>query len=79
MMLAYHVELTPDDNGTLLVTCPKIPMVAAFGETTEAALHHAIDAIEVALGTMIADGEPIPEGRCRWADRSPLSPHDAEG
>jgi len=59
-MLAYHVELTPDDNETLLVLCPSLPMVATFGETREAALAHARDAIETALASMIADAEDIP-------------------
>jgi hypothetical protein len=27
MTLAYHVELTPDDNGTVMVTCPALPEV----------------------------------------------------
>lgn len=59
-MIGYRVELTPDDNGTLLVTCPQIPIVATFGETQEAALSHAVDAIETALASMIDDGEEIP-------------------
>ena len=59
-MLAYHVELTPDDNDTLLVTCPSVPMVASFGDDRESALRHARDAIETALASMIADGESIP-------------------
>lgn len=59
-MLAYRVELTSDDNETLLVLCPSLPMVATFGETRDAALLHARDAIETALASMIADGEDIP-------------------
>lgn len=59
-MLAYRVELTPDDNETLLVLCPSLPMVATFGETRDAALLHARDAIETALASMIADGEDVP-------------------
>ncbi|MDQ0474151.1 type II toxin-antitoxin system HicB family antitoxin [Labrys wisconsinensis] len=59
-MIGYRIELTPDDNGTLLVTCPKIPMVVTYGQDRDDALHHAVDAIEVALGSMIADSEPIP-------------------
>jgi antitoxin HicB len=59
-MLAYHVELTPDDNDTLLVLCPSLPMVASFGGTREDALHHAKDAIETALASMISDAEEIP-------------------
>ncbi len=60
MMLAYHVELSPDDNDTWLVLCPSLPMVASFGETRQEALLQARNAIETALGSMIADGEVIP-------------------
>jgi antitoxin HicB len=59
-MLAYSVEMTPDDNGTVLVTCPLLPIVATFGETEAEAKRHAIDAIETALASMIDDGEDIP-------------------
>lgn len=59
-MLEYRIELSPDDNGTLLVTCPQLPIVATFGETEEEARHHAVDAIETALASMIDDGEDIP-------------------
>jgi hypothetical protein len=31
----YTVILTPDDNGTFLVTCPDLPEVATFGEDAE--------------------------------------------
>ena len=60
MMIGYRVDLAPDDNGSLLVTCPQLPMVAAFGDTREDALSHALDAIETALASMIDDGEKIP-------------------
>lgn len=59
-MLAYPITLEPDDNGTLLVTCPLLPIVLTFGETETAARRHAVDAIETALASMIADGEAIP-------------------
>lgn len=59
-MLAYRVELTPDDNETLLVLCPSLPMVATFGDTRDAALLHARDAIETALASIIADSEDVP-------------------
>jgi predicted RNase H-like HicB family nuclease len=45
-MVDYRVQLTPDDNGTFLVTCPQLPIVATFGETEPEALRHAVDAIE---------------------------------
>lgn len=59
-MFGYTVELTPDDNGTLLVTCPRLPMVATYGDSREDAMAHAVDAIETALASMIDDGEDIP-------------------
>ena len=60
MMFGYRIELTPDDNGTFRVTCPQLPIVATFGDTVEDAKHHAVDAIEIALASMIDDGEVIP-------------------
>ena len=32
MSLTYPIKLEPDDNGTLLVTCPTLPEVTTFGE-----------------------------------------------
>ena len=59
-MFGYRIELTPDDNGTFLVTCPQLPIVATFGDSVETAKRHAVDAIETALDSMIDDGEDIP-------------------
>jgi len=42
------------------VTCPKLPIVATFGETEADALQNAADAIETALASMIDDGEAVP-------------------
>lgn len=59
-MLAFPIALTPDDNGTFLVTCPLLPIVITFGGTEIDARRHAVDAIETALASMIDDGEDIP-------------------
>ena len=59
-MLAYLLETTPDDNGTLLVTCPAFPEVTTFGEDQAQARLHAIGAIEEAIAARISDGDPIP-------------------
>jgi antitoxin HicB len=59
-MLRYRIELTPDDNGTVRVTCPRLPIVATFGEGEEDATRQAVDAIETALSNMIDDGEDVP-------------------
>lgn len=59
--LRYRIELTPDDNGTFVVTCPDLPEVATFGEDEDDALLRAADAITEALAARIADREDIPE------------------
>jgi antitoxin HicB len=59
-LVAYRVLLENDDNDTLLVTCPDIPGVVTYGETREAALHHAVDAIETMLASLISRGAPVP-------------------
>ncbi len=60
-MIEYRVELTPDDNDTFLVICPRLPIVATFGQSEDDALRRAVDAIETALASMIDDGEEIPK------------------
>jgi antitoxin HicB len=57
----YAVIFTPDDNGTLLVTCPDLPEVSTFGEDADDAHQRATDAIEEALAARIARREDIPE------------------
>ncbi|EPR32328.1 putative protein family UPF0150 [Alkalidesulfovibrio alkalitolerans DSM 16529] len=59
-MLAYPIELTPDDNGTLLVTCPDLPEVVTFGEDEADALMRAVSAVEEALAARIAMRDEIP-------------------
>jgi antitoxin HicB len=60
MALDYPVGLTPDDNGTLLVTCPDLPEVTTFGSDKADALRHARDAIEEAIAARIATRADIP-------------------
>jgi antitoxin HicB len=52
--MIYHIELTPDDNGTLLVTCRELPEVTTFGVDEADARRHARDAIEEALAARLA-------------------------
>lgn len=56
----YSVILAPDDNGTLLVTCPDLPEVTTFGEGEDDAIGRAADAIGEALAARIAQREDIP-------------------
>ena len=60
-MLIYPVELTPDDNGTLLVTFPDIPEAITFGEDETEALLMAEDALLVMLSAYMDDRQLIPE------------------
>ena len=60
MALDYAVLLTPDDNGTLLVTCPDLPEVTTSGGDKSDALQHARDAIEEAIAARIAARADIP-------------------
>ena len=58
--MKYPVILQPDDNGTLLITCPDLPEVTSWGENTADALRYGAKAIEEALAARAAHGEPIP-------------------
>lgn len=60
-MFTYNIILTPDDNGTLLVTCADLPEVTTFGEDEDEALMRAADAIEEALAARIALRQEIPQ------------------
>jgi antitoxin HicB len=68
-MLGYR-KLAPDDNGTVLVTCPALPEVTTFGEDEADALRRAVGAIEEALAARMADGDDIPEGHQRGSTDS---------
>ena len=59
-MLDFAIELTPDDNDTLLITCPDLPEVTSFAADEAEALMRARDAIETVLQARIDDGEAIP-------------------
>jgi antitoxin HicB len=67
MSLTYPINLEPDDNGTLLVTCPALPEVTTFGGDEAEAIKHARDAIEEAIAARMADGRnvPAPKGKRR--------------
>jgi antitoxin HicB len=57
---AYRVTLTPDDNDTVMVTCPDLPEVTSFGEDEADALLRVADAIEEALAARMAKREEVP-------------------
>lgn len=59
-MSAYHINVEPDDNGTFLITCAKLPEVTTFAKTEAEIEARASAAIEEALAARIADGTEIP-------------------
>lgn len=59
-MAHYRLTLEPDDNGTVLVTSPDLPIVT-YGETEAEALAHAKDAVLTLLQSLINNRESIPE------------------
>lgn len=58
-MLDYPVDLTPDDNGTILATFPDLPG-ATFGDDEADALGSAVGALETALNAVVADRQELP-------------------
>lgn len=59
-MLAYPYILTPDNNGTFLVTFPDIPEAAAVGEDEEEAAFEALDGLLCALGSYFEERRAVP-------------------
>ena len=67
--MRYAIELTPDDNGTVMATCRDLPEVTSFGEDEDIARMRAVDAVEPRCRA----GYPtVPRSRCRLP-RGPTS------
>lgn len=60
-MFDYPVLLTPDDNGTILVTFADVPQAITFGLDEDEALLHAIDALESGLSFYVDERKPLPK------------------
>ncbi|TAM04148.1 MAG: type II toxin-antitoxin system HicB family antitoxin [Paraburkholderia sp.] len=59
-MLSYPIVLTPDSNGTLLVTFPDVPEAITVGESEEDARAQALDALEAAFEIYFSEKRQIP-------------------
>jgi antitoxin HicB len=59
-MLNYPLTLTPDSNGTFLVTFPDFPEATSVGEDEEDALRNAVDALETALMIYFTERRAVP-------------------
>ncbi len=68
-MAAYGIDLSPDDNGTFLVTASAFTEVTSFGETPAEAVRRGAMAIEEAIGARVKAGLdiPPPDGGARRA------------
>jgi antitoxin HicB len=63
----YPIKLTPDDNGTFLVTSQALPELTTFGETEAEAIQNAESAVGEALAARIATGQDVPRPRVTMA------------
>lgn len=54
-VLGFLVEITPDNKGTLLVTCPALPEIETYAIDEEDAFFRAADAIMDALSAREAE------------------------
>lgn len=59
--MRYPVTLTPDDNGSVVVTFPDVPEAITYGDTVEEALARAPDALLTIFDAFIKDRRDIPE------------------
>lgn len=59
-MFDYPVTLTQDGD-TILVRFKDVPGAITFGEDTEDALRHAVDALESALSFYTEDSKDLPK------------------
>ncbi len=60
MMLAYRLTLTPDDNGTFMITSPDFPELTTFAESKGEAALHATGAVEEAIAARMSERQDIP-------------------
>ena len=75
-MLRYRIHLTPDDNDTLLVTCPDLPELTTFGEDGVSARVHAADALLSVIQARMSRRLDVPEptdGDGEWIDLGALA------
>ena len=61
MTVLYRIETAPDDNGTLIVTCPAFPEVTTFAPNARKQLRSiARAALEEAVAARITEGRSLP-------------------
>ena len=59
-MRTYTIVAEPEDGGGYFVTVPALPGVFTRGSTIDECRERAVEAIEVHIEGLRADGEPVP-------------------
>jgi antitoxin HicB len=72
-MLTYPINLSPDSNGTMLVSFPDIPFANSVGDDREDALVNAVEALEAAIELCFDKGQPVPLPRANDESRDAVS------
>ncbi len=60
-MRTYTIVVEPEQGGGYYVTVPALPGCFTRGNTLEECQERAVEAIEVHISGLQADGEPVPE------------------
>lgn len=60
-MRTYTIVVEPERGGGYYVTVPALPGCFTRGNTLEECQERAVEAIEVHISGLQADGEPVPE------------------
>jgi predicted RNase H-like HicB family nuclease len=60
-MSTYTIVVEPDEDGGFFVVVAALPGCFTRGRTVEECRERAVEAIEVHIAGLRADGEPVPE------------------
>ena len=60
-MRTYTIVVEPEESGGYFVAVPALPGCFTHGRTVEECQQRAVEAIEVHITGLQADGEPVPE------------------
>lgn len=58
--MKYRINISKDEDGVYVVTCPALPGCVSEGETRKEALLNIRDAIEGYIASLKKHGDPIP-------------------
>ena len=60
-MRTYTIVVEPEETGGYFVSVPALPGCFTRGESIEECRVRAVEAVEVHIAGLQADGEPVPE------------------